>query len=175
MPKAATAVKHFTITSSSQVRGPRACTCGCGGNPRHRVKVEMAEWEEDQGIPVLWATKLSAGEKDRHRVSLEEFDEKLGIFVRHPEWERSHWLAACLRDHQNHRIWEDLPEARRQLEELDDDEVTKLVIACNEAQIRPGRAEGNAADPSKTTISDKPSGTSPSEPDTSAPVDSSTT
>lgn len=157
-------VQYVTITSPSQVKGPRPCICGCGGNPRHREKVTMEEWAEPGPdgklqVPLLYATQLSAGEKDRHSASLEEFDDNLKIFVRHPEWIRSHWLAFCLRDHQNHRIWEDLTEARRQLEECDDDEIDKLVDACNKAQRRP-RAEGNAVGPgrSETTSNGKPSG-----------------
>lgn len=162
---------YVTFTSPKMLRGRKPCDCGCGGQ-RHRVKCVMEEWAEPGAggkieIPVLWPTKLSAGERDRHRASLEAFDEEVGQFRRYPEWSRYHWIAACVQDHQNHRVWTDLKEAREQLGDCDDDEIEKLVKACDEAQKAPGRAEGNDAD---STSSEKPSGTSPSKPDTEAPT-----
>lgn len=164
-------VRYVTVINPSMVKGPRACTCGCGGCPRHRERLVMDEWADERAdgtreVPVLWPTKLSAGERDRFERSLQEHDATLGRYVPHPEWARSHWIAFCARDHENHRVWEDLEEARRQLEELDDDIVVKIVAACDHVQIQPGRAEKNAGDPSKTTSSDKPSGDTPETPGT---------
>lgn len=165
-------VKYVTVTNPSQIRGRKPCDCGCGGQ-RHRIKVVMDEWAQEGPdgklhVPVFWATMLSAGERDRHNASLEDYDKKLGMFRRFPEWVRPHWLGACLRDHENHRVWESLEAARAFFEERDDADVEKLFDACNKAQARPGRAEGNADVPSETTDGDKPSGESPSALDTPA-------
>lgn len=129
----------------------------------------MDQWESDEGVPVFWATQLSALERSKFRASLETFDEERGIWYTSSENDQSHWLAFCLRDHQNHRIWEDLKEAREQLGEFPSEDIMELMEAANTAQARP-RAEGNAVSRSKTTASDKTFGTSPSEPDTEAPI-----
>jgi hypothetical protein len=121
------------------------------------VKVTMEEWETDEGIPVFWATQLSSLERSKFQASLDEYDEKRGIWFTSAENNRPHWLAFCLRDHQNHRIWEDLAQAREQLGEFPAEDILKLMDAANDAQTRP-RAEGNG-DRSKKTPEDKPSGT----------------
>jgi hypothetical protein len=117
----------------------------------------MEEWETDEGIPVFWATQLSSLERSKFQASLDEYDEKRGIWFTSAENNRPHWLAFCLRDHQNHRIWEDLAQAREQLGEFPAEDILKLMDAANDAQTRP-RAEGNG-DRSKKTSEDKPSGT----------------
>lgn len=166
-------VEYFTVTSPSQVKGRKPCGCGCGGK-RHRVKVEMEEWAEEGAngklrVPVYWATKLSALGRAQFKASLETFDEEKRVWYINSEWQDFHWLAMCLNDHQEHRIWEDLAEARQQLGDMDGEDIAKLVAACDAAQATP-RAEGNGAAPSSKTRSGKRSGTSPSEPDIPARI-----
>lgn len=158
MSDSAPDVKYVTVTSPSMVKPPKPCSCGCGGKPRHRVKLVMEEWESDEGVPVFWPTQLSALEWSQFRSSLETYDPERGGWFTSGENERFHFPAFCLRDHQNHRVWEDLKEAREQLGEFPSEDIQKIMDACNSAQVRP-RAEGNAGGPSKTTQDAKTSGT----------------